>query len=119
MARYWWKRLAARLLLAGAGVVGGLGLAELAVRLVRPQPVLLVTRGLYAPDPPRRYRLQPGFRGTVTNRVEYRTPVTVNRYALPVQCPRALQPPAAAERAPRLREPREISPAARCGSASG
>lgn len=82
MARFPLKRLAARLLLAGAGVVVGLGIAELAVRLLRPQPVLLVTRGLYAPDPPRRYRLQPGFRGTVTNRVEYRTPVTVNRHGL-------------------------------------
>lgn len=82
MVRFPLKRFAARLLLAAAGAVLGLGIAEVAVRSVRPQSVLKVTRGLYAPDPPRRYRLQPGFRGTMTNRVEYRTPVTVNRLGL-------------------------------------
>ena len=82
MARFPLKRIAARLLLVAASAVLGLGIAEVAVRSVRPQPVLRVTRGLYAPDPPRRYRLQPGFRGTMTNRVEYRTPVAVNRLGL-------------------------------------
>jgi hypothetical protein len=53
--------------------------AELAVRLLDPQAVLLVDRGLYAPDPPRRYRLAPGFRGRITNRVEFDTLVTINR----------------------------------------
>ncbi len=76
------RRIAARLLLLGISAVVGLLLAELAVRLVRPQPVMLVSRGLYAPDPPRRYRLQPGFRGTVTNRVEFDTRVAINRQGL-------------------------------------
>lgn len=76
------RRLAARLLLLGVSAVLGLLLAEVAVRLVRPQPVMLVSRGLYTPDPPRRYRLQPGFRGTVTNRVEFDTPVAINRQGL-------------------------------------
>src|SRR4030095_5405262 len=76
------RRVAARLLLLGAGVVVGLLLAELAVRLVRPQSVMLVSRGLYAPDPPRRYRLQPGFRGTVTNRVEFDTRISITREGL-------------------------------------
>jgi lysophospholipase L1-like esterase len=76
------RRVAARLLLLGVSVVVGLLLAEAAVRLVRPQPVMLVSRGLYAPDPPRRYRLQPGFRGTVTNRVEFDTRISINRQGL-------------------------------------
>ncbi|HEX9943420.1 MAG TPA: GDSL-type esterase/lipase family protein [Thermoanaerobaculia bacterium] len=76
------RRVAARLLLLGISVVVGLLVAELAVRLVRPQPVMLVSRGLYAPDPPRRYRLQPGFRGTVTNRVEFDTKVSINHEGL-------------------------------------
>jgi len=76
------RRLAARLLLLGASAAIGLLLAELAVRLVRPQPVMLVSRGLYVPDPPRRYRLQPGFRGTVTNRVEFDTRISIDRQGL-------------------------------------
>ncbi|HEV8583320.1 MAG TPA: GDSL-type esterase/lipase family protein [Thermoanaerobaculia bacterium] len=76
------RRVAARLLLLGASVVAGLLLAELAVRLVRPQPVMLVSRGLYEPDPPRRYRLKPGFRGTLTNRVEFDTRIAINREGL-------------------------------------
>jgi hypothetical protein len=76
------RRIAARFLLLGVSLIVGLFLAELAVRLVRPQPVMLVSRGLYAPDPPRRYRLQPGFRGTVTNRVEFDTRVAINRQGL-------------------------------------
>jgi lysophospholipase L1-like esterase len=76
------RRIVARLLLLSLSATAGLLIAELAVRLVRPQPVMLVSRGLYAPDPPRRYRLQPGFRGTVTNRVEFDTAVAINRQGL-------------------------------------
>ena len=76
------RRAAARLLLLGASVLVGLLLAELAVRLVRPQPVMLVSRGLYAPDPPRRYRLQPGFKGSITNRIEFDTRFAINRQGL-------------------------------------
>jgi lysophospholipase L1-like esterase len=76
------RRLAARLLLLGVSAAIGLLVAELAVRLVRPQPVMLVSRGLYVPDPPRRYRLQTGFRGTVTNRVEFDTRISINRQGL-------------------------------------
>src|SRR5215203_1800630 len=57
------RRVAARLLLLGISAFLGLLAAELAVRLVRPQPVMVVSRGLYEPDPPRRYRLQAGLRG--------------------------------------------------------
>jgi lysophospholipase L1-like esterase len=56
--------------------------AEMAVRLVRPQAVMTVSRGLYQPDPPRRYRLAPGFRGTVSNQVEFATEVSLNRLGL-------------------------------------
>lgn len=76
------RRAAARLLLLAISVLIGLFLAELAVRLVRPQPVMLVSRGLYAPDPPRRYRLQPGFKGSITNRVEFDTRFAISRQGL-------------------------------------
>lgn len=76
------RRLLARLLLLGISAFFSLFVAELAVRLVRPQPVMLVSEGLYTPDPPRRYRLQPGFRGTVTNRVEFNTRFAINREGL-------------------------------------
>jgi lysophospholipase L1-like esterase len=76
------RRLLARLLLLAGSAAVGLLAAEVAVRLVRPQPVMLVSPGLYAPDPPRRYRLQPGFRGTVTNRVEFDTQFAINREGL-------------------------------------
>jgi lysophospholipase L1-like esterase len=76
------RRLAARLLLLGISVAFSLLIAEVAVRLVRPQAVMTVSRGLYLPDPPRRYRLQPGFRGTVSNRVEFDTRVRINREGL-------------------------------------
>ena len=76
------RRTLARLLLLGFSILVGLGVAEVAVRLLRPQPVMTVSRGLYVPDSPRRYRLQPGFRGTVTNRVEFDTPVAIDREGL-------------------------------------
>ncbi|HEY9421885.1 MAG TPA: GDSL-type esterase/lipase family protein, partial [Thermoanaerobaculia bacterium] len=76
------RRLLARLILLGVSAAVSLLIAEFAIRLVRPQPVLIVSRGLYAPDPPRRYRLQPGFQGTITNRVEYDTPVSINKAGL-------------------------------------
>lgn len=74
------RKLAARLVLLAVSVGASLLVAELAVRLVRPQAVMLVSQGLYIPDdPPGRYRLQPGFRGTVTNRVEFDTEVSINQ----------------------------------------
>jgi lysophospholipase L1-like esterase len=76
------RRAAARLLLLGISILVSLLIAEVAVRWVRPQPVMTVSRGLYVPDPPRRYRLQPGFRGTVGNRVEFDTRVSINQEGL-------------------------------------
>src|SRR5215203_732744 len=76
------RRVAARLLLLGISAFLGLLAAELAVRLSRPQPVMVVSRGLYEPDPPRRYRLQPGFTGSLTNRVEFDTKVSINQAGL-------------------------------------
>jgi lysophospholipase L1-like esterase len=73
------RRLAARLLLLAVSAGLGLLVAELAVRLVRPQAVMVISGGLYEPDPPRRYRLHPGFRGTMTNRVEFEDPVVINQ----------------------------------------
>src|SRR5947209_1734724 len=76
------RRLAARLLLLAVSAGLGLLVAEVAVRLARPQAVMVVSPGLYEPDPPRRYRLHPGFRGTVTNRVEFDDPVSINSLGL-------------------------------------
>lgn len=76
------RKAAARLLLLAVSLGLSLLVAEIAVRRVRPQPVMQVSQGLYEPDPPRRYRLQPGFQGTVTNRVEFDTPVAINRAGL-------------------------------------
>jgi len=68
----------ARLFLIAFSLAVSLGIAEVAVRLARPQAVMTVSRGLYEPDPPRRYRLQPGFQGRVGNQAEYDTTVSIN-----------------------------------------
>lgn len=72
----------ARFVLLGFSLLVSLLVAELAVRLARPQAVMTVSRGLYQPDPPRRYRLTPGFHGTITNQVEFDTEVSLNRLGL-------------------------------------
>ncbi len=76
------RRLLARLLLLGASLMLSLLFAEVAVRLARPQEVMTVTRGLYEPDPPRRYRLRPGYRGRITNHVEFDHAVFVNSHGM-------------------------------------
>jgi lysophospholipase L1-like esterase len=43
---------------------------------------MTVSRGLYQPDPPRRYRIAPGFRGTIANQVEYDTEIATNSLGL-------------------------------------
>ena len=58
-------------------------IAEVAIRLVRPQPRLVIEPGgLYMPDPPGRYRLSPGYRGRIYNRVEYDNAIRINREGL-------------------------------------
>jgi lysophospholipase L1-like esterase len=73
------RPLLLRLLLLGCSLLVSLALAEVAVRIVRPQPVMTISGPLYAPDPPRRYRLRPGFVGTVGNRVEFTNRVAIDR----------------------------------------
>lgn len=75
-------RRLARLLLVAFSLAVSLGIAEVAVRVVRPQAVMTVSRGLYEPDPPRRYRLRPGFRGRVGNQAEYDTAVSIDRLGM-------------------------------------
>ncbi len=75
------KRLV-RLLLLSFSLLMSLLFAEVAVRLVRPQAVMTVSRGLYQPDPPRRYRIAPGFRGSISNQVEFDTVVSTNSLGL-------------------------------------
>lgn len=80
--RFSLRALGVRLILLLASLAFSLGAAEVALRLVRPQPVLLVDRGLYAPDVPAGYRLNPGFAGRISNRVEFDTRVAINRDGL-------------------------------------
>ena len=71
-----------RLIALGGSFAVALLLAEFLVAWIAPRAVLLVEPGLYLDDPPRGYRLNPGFSGTITNRVEYRTAVKVNAAGL-------------------------------------
>lgn len=57
-------------------------LAEGVLRVARPQEVMTVDRGLYEADPPRRYRLHPGYHGRLTNHVEFAHEVVVDRFGL-------------------------------------
>src|SRR4051794_7938600 len=76
------RPLLLRLLLLGSSLLVSLALAEIAVRLVPPQPVMTISGPLYVADPPRRYRLRPGFVGTVGNRVEFTNRVAIDRLGL-------------------------------------
>lgn len=67
----------------GISLVAALALGELVLRLVSPQPRLVITPGgLYTADPPGRCRLTPGYRGRIFNRAEYSTAIRVNRRGL-------------------------------------
>ncbi|HEV8632037.1 MAG TPA: GDSL-type esterase/lipase family protein, partial [Thermoanaerobaculia bacterium] len=77
------RRLLPRLLLVTVSLALSLLIGELAVRLLRPQEAMTITpRGLYVPDPPRRYRLRPGYVGTMTNHVEFAHRVAINGYGM-------------------------------------
>jgi lysophospholipase L1-like esterase len=71
-----------RLIFLGVSFLFGLLVAEVAVRLVRPQAVMTVSQGLYQTDEPRRYRIAPGFRGRITNQAEFDTEVVTNQKGL-------------------------------------
>lgn len=71
-----------RLIFLGVSFAFSLFVAELAIRVVRPQAVMTVTPGLYQPDAPRRYRIAPGFRGRISNQAEFDTEVATNREGL-------------------------------------
>lgn len=57
--------------------------AEALIRLVRPSARLTIEPGgLYEADPPGRYRLAPGYRGSIFNRVEYSNEIRINEHGL-------------------------------------
>jgi len=57
--------------------------AEIVVRMVRPQPRLVITPGgFYTADPPGRYRLSPGYSGRIYNRAEYSNAIRINQQGL-------------------------------------
>ncbi len=76
------KRWTAHLLLLAFGCAIGAVFAELAVRLVAPQSVLLWKPGPFTQDGPGFFRLRPDHRGTVTNRTEYDNTVRINNAGL-------------------------------------
>jgi len=76
------RRLLTNLLLASFSLFCGLLMAEGVLRLVRPEAVSAVTPGLYELDPPRRYRLQPGYRGELSNLTEFDTEVRISAQGL-------------------------------------
>lgn len=76
------RRYLSTLVLVACSLLIGLLLAELVVRLVRPQPWVDITAGLYEADPPRRYRLSPGYQGTISNGVDFTVEVAINRGGL-------------------------------------
>jgi hypothetical protein len=73
------KKIFAPLLMLAISGALCLVLAEVVVRVARPQPRLVITPGgLYTPDPPGLYRLSPGYRGRIYNRVEYSNEIRIN-----------------------------------------
>ena len=76
------RPLLAALSLVGLGFAVGALTTEGVVRLVARQPITIVSPGLYQPDPPRRYRLTPGYRGWLKNEAEFSTRIAVNGHGL-------------------------------------
>ena len=72
------KEWLARLLLVGFGLGFALVVAEIAVRIVAPQSVLLWRPGPFVADGEGYFRLRPGHEGEVTNRTEYRHGFRIN-----------------------------------------
>ena len=72
------SRIGRRLALLCLALGFALGLAELALRWLAPQPVFVMSSRTYAPDPPGRYGLRAGYRGRMTNRVEFDNEVVIS-----------------------------------------
>ena len=87
----------ARLMLAGFGLAIGAVAAEITVRIVAPQSVLLWRPGPFVADGDGYFRLRPGHRGAVTNRTEYDHEFEVNSLGM-----RGGEPAAGGEGACRL-----------------
>ncbi len=76
------SRLAQRVGMAGVVIALFVLSAEALVRVLLPQPISVVSPGLYKPDPPRRYRLRPGHQGSLSNGAEFSTHVAINSLGL-------------------------------------
>jgi len=77
------KRLALPIGMLALSLLLSLLAAEMLIRLVRPQPRLVISPGgFYSPDPPGRYRLSPGYRGRIYNRAEYSNDIRINEAGL-------------------------------------
>ncbi len=74
------RAVGVKALAAGLATILGLGLAEIAVRIVQPASRLVIQPGgLYEPDPPGRYRLRPGYSGRMTRAREFDIDVHINQ----------------------------------------
>jgi lysophospholipase L1-like esterase len=71
-----------RIFLAVAAAAVALSLAELLIRVVAPQPVRFFDPNPYVADGDGAVRFRPGYRGTLTNRTEFTTRVTINSLGL-------------------------------------
>ncbi|MEL7061608.1 MAG: GDSL-type esterase/lipase family protein [Acidobacteriota bacterium] len=91
------RRLMGNLMALAASVLVSLLLAEGAVRWLAPQPLVETEPGLYEADPPRRFRLQPGHRGRISNLVEFDTIGRIDARGLRVADDPASPPPSQRE----------------------
>jgi len=77
------KRTVVPVVMLAVSLVLSLAAAEILVRVVRPQPRLVIEPGgFYMPDPPGRYRLSPGYRGRIYNGAEYSNEIRINEAGL-------------------------------------
>jgi lysophospholipase L1-like esterase len=72
------RRALAATVALSAGTIVALGLGELVVTWVAPQPVWIQPPHLYVPDPPARYRLNANVDGRMTDRTEYAIRILTN-----------------------------------------
>jgi lysophospholipase L1-like esterase len=72
------RRALATTVALSAGTIVALGLGELVVSWIAPQPVWIQPPHLYVPDPPARYRLNANVDGRMTDRTEYAIRIVTN-----------------------------------------
>jgi lysophospholipase L1-like esterase len=85
------KRIGVPLLLVALSTVVAVGIAEVALRLIRPQVFPTIPAGLFTDDPAGFRELTPRFRGTIS-RAEFSAPVGISEFGVRGPGPRPRQP---------------------------